>query len=107
MWIAEVAEQQMKELYISNEIKQAKTFLSSHDCKREWWKQEKKRIYQPNQTWLLKLPSTAEEKKKQFYIHISNRILTCTENHRNCKTTNEKTTIFQRMQKYKDKSFLT
>ena len=64
MWIAEVAEQQMKELYISKEIKQAKSFLSSHDCKREWWKQEKKRIYQPNQTWLLKLPSTAEEKKK-------------------------------------------
>ena len=45
MWIAEVAEQQMKELYISKEIKQAKSFLSSHDCKREWWKQEKKRIY--------------------------------------------------------------
>ena len=66
-----------------------------------------KRIYQPNQTWLLKLPSTSEEKKKQFYIHISNRILKCTENHRSCKTTNGKTTIFQRMQKYKDKSFLT
>ena len=47
-----------------------------------------------------------KKKKKQFYIHISNRILTCTENHRSCKTTNEKTTIFQRMQKYKDKSFL-
>ena len=90
MWIAEVAEQQMKELSISNEIKQVKSFLSSHDCKREWWKQEKKRIYQPNQTWLLKLPSTAEEEKKQFYIHISNRILTCIENHRSCKTTNEK-----------------
>ena len=97
----------MKELYISKEIKQAKRFLSSHDCKRESWKQEKKRSYQPNQTWLLKLSSTAEEKKKQFYIHLSNRILTCTENHRSCKTTNEKTTIFQRMQKYKDKSFLT
>ena len=48
-----------------------------------------------------------QKKKKQFYIHISNRILTCTENYRNCKTTNEKTTMFQRMQKYKDKSFLT
>ena len=48
-----------------------------------------------------------QKKKKQFYIHISNRILTCTENHRSCKTTNEKITIFQRMQKYKDKSFLT
>ena len=48
-----------------------------------------------------------KEKKKQFYINLSNRILTCTENHRSCKTTNEKTTIFQRMQKYKDKSFLT
>ena len=69
MWIAEVAEQQMKELYISNEIKQAKTFLSSHDGKREWWKQEKKRIYHPNQTWLLKLPSTLEEKKNSsIYI---------------------------------------
>ena len=65
MWIAEVAEQQMKELSISNEIKQVKSFLSSHDCKREWWKQEKKWIYQPNQTWLLKLPSTAEGKKKK------------------------------------------
>ena len=97
----------MKELYISKEIKQAKRFLSSHDCKRESWKHEKKRSYQPNQTWLLKLSSTAEEKKKQFYIHLSNRILTCTENHRSCKTTNEKTTLFQRMQKYKDKSFLT
>ena len=62
MWIAEVAEQQMKELYISKEIKQAKSFLSSHDCKRESWKQEKKRNYQPNQT-RLKPPSTAEEKK--------------------------------------------
>ena len=36
---------QMKELYISNEIKQAKTFLSSHDCKREWWKQAENRAY--------------------------------------------------------------
>ena len=28
-----------------------------------------KRIYQPNQTWLLKLPSTAEEKKNSsIYI---------------------------------------
>ena len=53
----------MKELYISKEIKQAKSFLSFHDCKRESWKQEKKRIYQPNQT-RLKPPSTAEEKKK-------------------------------------------
>ena len=69
MWIAEVAEQQMKELYISNEIKQEKSFLSSHDCKREWWKQEKKRIYQPNQTWLLKLPRIAEEKKTVLYTY--------------------------------------
>ena len=48
-----------------------------------------------------------QKKKKQFCRHISNRILTWTRNHRCCKTTNEKTTIFQRMQKYKDKSFLT
>ena len=60
----------MKELYISKEIKQAKSFLSSHDCKRESRKQEKKRIYQPNQTWLLKLPSTAEEKKKNSSVDI-------------------------------------
>ena len=70
MWIAEVAKQQMKELYISKEIKQAKSFLSSHDCKRERWKQEKKKIYQPNQTWMLKLPSTSEEKKKNSSIYI-------------------------------------
>ena len=105
MWIAEVAEQQMKELSISNEIKQVKSFLSSHDCKREWWKQEKKRIYQPNQTWLLKLPSTAEEEKKQFYIHISNRILTCTENHGSCKTTNEKQLYFKECKNIKINPF--
>ena len=46
-----------------------------------------------------------KKKKKQFHIHISNRILTCTENHRSCKTTNEKQLYFKECKNIKINPF--